>query len=143
MVETLKAPWHLWAVGGVSLLWNAMGGVDYTMSHLHNATWMANMTPAQIAWFEAFPVWATSCWALGVWGAVAGSVLLLLRSRWAVTSFAVSLLGLIGSHLYQFTSQPPEGMNTASGTLFAAGLAIVAIALLWYAMRMRKQGVLK
>jgi uncharacterized protein YigA (DUF484 family) len=81
--------------------------------------------------------------ALGVWGAVAGSVLLLLRSRWAVTSFAVSLLGLIGSHLYQFTSQPPEGMNTASGTLFAAGLAIVAIALLWYAMRMRKQGVLK
>jgi hypothetical protein len=138
-----KTPWHLWAVGIVSLLWNAMGGVDYTMTHLHNASWIAMMTPEQIAWFDGFPIWATSCWALGVWGAIAGSILLLMRSRWAVHAFGISLIGFVGSHIYQFTSNAPAGLNTGTGTLFAAVLAAVAVGLLWYAMRMRKQGWLK
>jgi hypothetical protein len=137
-----KTPWHLWVIGIVSLLWNAMGGVDYTMTHLRPKTWLAQMTPEQIAWISQFPIWATGCWALGVWGAVAGSILLLLRSRWAVPAFGVSLLGLIGSHIYQFTSAAPAGMNTATGTAFAAVLAVIAAALLWYAIRMRKSGLL-
>ncbi len=143
MIAVQKAPWHLWAVGGVSLLWNAMGGVDYTMSHLHNAAYLAGMTPEQIAWFNGFPVWATSSWAFGVWGAIAGSLLLLLRSRWAVAAFGISLIGFIGSHVYQYTSNAPVSLNTGSGTIFAAVLGIVAVALLWYAQAMRKQGVIK
>ena len=143
MLDRQKAPWHLWAVGIVSLLWNAMGGVDYTMTHMHSETWLAQITPEQIAWVGQFPVWATSFWALGVWGAVSGSILLLLRSRWAVSAFGVSLLGLIGSHSYQYTSNAPTGLNTASGTAFAAVLAIVAVALLFYSMRMRNRGILR
>jgi uncharacterized membrane protein len=143
MTAVQKAPWHLWAVGIVSLLWNAMGGVDYTMSHMHNASYLAGMAPEQIAWFDGFPIWATSCWAFGVWGAIAGSLLLLLRSRWAVVAFGISLIGFIGSHVYQFTSNAPASLNTGSGTIFAAVLGLVAVALLWYAMVMRKRGVLK
>jgi uncharacterized membrane protein len=142
MMTTQKLPWHLWAVGIVSLLWNAMGGVDYTMSHMHNAAYLARMTADQIAWFNGFPIWATSCWAFGVWGAIAGSILLLLRSRHAVAVFGVSLIGFIGSHIYQFTSNAPPGLNTGTGTIFAAVLALVAVALLWYAMRMRRLGFL-
>jgi uncharacterized membrane protein len=143
MTGQQKAPWHLWAVGTLSLLWNAMGGVDYTMTHLHNAAWLAAMTPEQIAWLNHFPVWATSCWAFGVWGAIAGSLLLLIRSRWAVSAFVVSLLGFIGSHIYQYASNAPAGLNTASGTIFAAVLAVVAVLLLLYARQMGRQGVLK
>jgi uncharacterized membrane protein len=138
-----KLAWHFWAVAIVSLLWNAMGGVDYTMTHLHNAAWLAQMTPEQIAWVNNFPIWATSCWALGVWGAIAGSILLLLRNRRAVVAFGVSLLGLIGSHIYQYSSNAPAGLNTGSGTMFVAVLALVAATLFWYALRMRKQGVLR
>ncbi len=138
-----KTPWHLWAVGIVSLIWNAMGGVDYTMSHMHSAEYMKMMSPEQIAWFNNFPIWATSCWALGVWGAIAGSLLLLLRSHWAVLAFGVSLIGFIGSHIYQFTSNAPAGLNTGTGTIFAAVLALVAVTLLLYARRMRANGVLK
>ncbi len=138
-----KTPWHLWAVGILSLLWNAMGGVDYTMSHMHNAAYLAKMTPEQIAWFDHFPIWATSCWALGVWGAIVGSVLLLLRSRHAAFAFGVSLIGFIGSHIYQYTSSAPAGLNTGTGTLFAAVLAVVAVALLFYARAMKWNGVLK
>jgi uncharacterized membrane protein len=143
MTAVARAPWHIWAVGGISLLWNAMGGVDYTMSHMRNASYLAGMTPEQMAWFDGFPAWATSCWAFGVWGAIAGSLLLLARSRWAVAAFGVSLLGFVGSHIYQFTSNAPASLNTGSGTAFAAVLGLVAVALLWYAWATRKQGVLK
>lgn len=138
-----KAPWHLWAVGIVSLLWNAMGGLDYTMSQMHNATYLAGMSADQIAWFNQFPIWATSCWAVGVWGAIAGSLLLLLRSRWAFSAFGISLIGFIGSHIYQFTSNAPAGLNTGSGTVFAAVLALVAVGLLLYARHMRYRNILK
>jgi uncharacterized membrane protein len=138
-----KTPWHLWAVGIVSLLWNAMGGVDYTLTHMHNPSYLKQFTPEQLAYFDQFPVWATSSWALGVWGAIAGSILLLLRSRFAVHAFAVSLLGLIGSHVYQYGSKVPDGFNTAAGTWFAAVLAIIAVALLWYAWMMRTKGRLE
>jgi uncharacterized membrane protein len=143
MNEQPKTPWHIWATGLLSLLWNAMGGVDYTLTHLHNAAWMAQFTAEQIAYFNAFPVWATSCWAIGVWGAIAGSILLLLRHRFAVTAFALSLLGLIGGHIYRYGSKIPDGWNTGPTMIFAAVLATVAIALLWYAVRMRKQGWLR
>jgi hypothetical protein len=138
-----KTPWHLWAVGVVSLLWNAMGGVDYTMSHVHNAAYLAGMTPDQIEWFNNFPIWATSCWAFGVWGAIAGSILLLMRSDHAVAVFAVSLIGFIGSHIYQYTSDAPAGLNTGTATIFAAFLAVVAVALLFYARAMKRKGLLR
>jgi hypothetical protein len=142
MIEQ-KMPWHLWIVGIVSLLWNAMGGVDYTMTHLRSEAWLAQMTPAQIDWVNHFPIWATSCWALGVWGAIGGSLLLLLRSRWAVTAFGVSLFGLIGTRVYQYTGDAPGGLNTASDLGFSAILAAVAVALLYYARRMRGKEVLR
>ena len=82
MTEAVKTPWHLWLVGVVSLLWNAFGAYDYTMTNLRNQAYLDSMGyPAEgIAYLDAFPIWAHSGWALGVWGAVIGSVLLLMRS---------------------------------------------------------------
>lgn len=137
-------PWHLWAVGLLSLLWNSAGATDYTMTNTRNAAWLAAMTPEQMAWVDGFPLWATTAWALGVWGAVAGSILLLARSRWAVPAFAVSLAGLVGTTIYQYgVGGMPASMKTSGGMAFSAALWAVAGLLLWYAMRMRARGVLR
>jgi hypothetical protein len=82
-------------------------------------------------------------WALGVWGALAGSVLLLLRSRRAVTAFAASLVGLAVSTLYQWVGGTPESMR--GGAMIAMQLVIWASLLffLWYSMKMRDAGVLR
>ena len=34
MNTATKAPWHLWVVGVVTLLWNAVGIFSYMMTHL-------------------------------------------------------------------------------------------------------------
>src|SRR3546814_16804363 len=96
MTEANKAPWHLWMVGVLSLLWNARGGYDYTMTQMHNRAYIeAAMGPMglsyddAVAFIDSFPLWADALWALGVWGSVAGSVLVLLRSRCALPAFWV------------------------------------------------------
>lgn len=137
-----KTPLHLWIVGGLSLLWNAFGAVDYTMTQTRNADYLAAFTPAQLAYFEAFPAWVDAAWAFGVWGALAGSLLLLLRSRYAVTAFAVSLAGLALSTVYQFTGPTPPPMPEAAKYMTPV-IWIAAIALLWYAWRQRTNGVLR
>ena len=135
-------PWHLWAVGVVSLLWNAMGALDYTMTQTHNAAYLSAMTPEQMAWIGAFPAWAVALWAFGVWGALVGSVLLLARSRWAVAVFAISLIGLAGSTVYQHSTAMPAGFDSRGNTAFTAAIWIVAIVLLIYARAMQRRSVL-
>ena len=43
-----RAPWHLWAVGIVGLLWSAMGAFDYLMTQTENESYMARFTPEQL-----------------------------------------------------------------------------------------------
>jgi hypothetical protein len=142
--RTTAAPWHLWVVGISSLLWNAGGAFDYVMTKTRNADYLARLAPEQIGWLDSFPIWMNLAWALGVWGAVAGSVALLLRHRWAVVAFALSLAGLVVATVYQFgLANMPASLKTGGGMAFTAALWVVAILLLWYATRMRARGVLR
>ncbi len=135
-------PWHLWAVGIVSLLWNAMGALDYTMTELRNAAYLSAMTPPQIAWLNAIPAWAVALWALGTWGGVTGSLLLLGRRRWAVSAFAVSLLGVIGITAFQLSSAMPQTMASGNDGVFKLAIVAGAVALLIYARAMQARRIL-
>lgn len=144
MKEPVNAPAHLWIVGILSALWNAFGAVDYTMTQTRNPAWMTQLTEGQRAWLDAAPIWADASWAFGVWGALAGSLLLLARSRHAVTAFIVSLAGLAANTLFQFVSPMPSGhMDGAAATALHVAIWAIAIALLLYALRMRSRGVLR
>ena len=136
-------PWHLWLVGVLSALWNSVGAFDYTMTQTRNPAYLAQFTPEQLDYFASFPAWATGAWALGVWGAVAGSLLLLFRSRWAVQAFGIALAGLAGTTLFEVTANHPAGLSTTSAWLFLASIWAITALLLWYALRMRARAVLR
>ncbi|THD63532.1 hypothetical protein [Phenylobacterium sp.] len=138
------APWHLWVVGVVSLLWNAFGGYDYTMSQLGGGeAYLRSMklSDAQIAALHALPVWMTSDWAIGVWGSVLGSILLLARIRWAAQAFAVSLAALLISICYYHLTA--NGEVIAPPPVMSAVLVAACAFFLWYAWAMGKRGVLR
>jgi hypothetical protein len=144
MDGSARRPLHLWIVGVLATLWNAGGAYDYLMTQTRNEAYLAAFTDPQRIYFESFPIWMEATWALGVWGGLAGALLLLARSRHAVTAFAISLAGLAASTVYQYVlSTPPEDM--VSGPMIGMNIAIwaIAIGLLWYALRMRRSGVLR
>lgn len=144
MSETRPStPWHLWAVGVISLLWNAGGVASYLMTEL-NMLEALDMTSDQMEYFSSFPAWAVAFWALGVWGCFIGSALLLFRSKLAVASFGISIIGLIGTTYYErFVGDLPESFETTGQYAFAAAIWIITIALFFYARAMRDRGVLR
>ena len=145
MDSTTKAPWHLWVVGIVTLLWNGFGANDYTQTQLRNMDYLNSMgyPQAGIDYLDQFPAWAEAGWALGVWGAVTGSVLLLLRSRFAVWSFVISLIGIALTTVYEAGADMPAELAEMQPGWFPILLWGLAIFQLWYAWSMKKKGVLR
>ncbi|WP_336985933.1 hypothetical protein [Altererythrobacter aquiaggeris] len=145
-----KTPWHLWVIGVVTLLFNAVGALDYTMSQLRNRSYLSSMEGSyditvdeMIAYIDSFPAWASASWALGVWGALIGSLLLLFRSRFAVWSFAISIAGVLLTTIYQFSGTMPEALEGPGQIAFAAVIWAVTIGLFFYARWMTAKGVLR
>jgi hypothetical protein len=146
-VQSAKAPWHLWVVGLLSLLWNAYGCTSYLMTRMRNTEWLSQGgadPQAMLAWVDSFPIWAQFGWGLGVWMGLLGSILLLMRHRWAVATLGLSLLGAVVSLGYQiFVSPPPAPMNEGAMSVLPWVIIFVAAALFYYAHVQRKKGVLR
>ena len=143
-----RTPAHLWIVGILSLLWNCFGAY-YTMTRTRNVEYLASSMPgvdpnAALAWIDAMPLYAQVGWGLGVWMALLGSILLLIRSRWAVWSFGLSLLGAIVSLGYQLALAPP--LPKAGGlvsTIIPLVIIAIALFLFLYARAMAQKDVLR
>ena len=142
---TMKAPWHLWLVGVIAVLFNAIGVFDFVMSMAQGGSYMvsAGMTPAQIAHYQNMPIWMTAVWTIGVWGAMLGSVLILLRNKLAFLVFAVSLTAFLVSLLYTY-------VLTDGGEVMGRGMVIASVTItllllffIWYSRLMTKRGVLR
>ena len=126
------------------MLWNAFGALDYLMTQTRNESYMGQFSPEQLEYFYGFPAWVVATWALAVWGGVLGSVLLLLRTRWAVPAFGVSLGCMLITTVHNYVLS--NGLEVAGGVfpiVFSALIFVVAALLLVYARRMRDQGVLR
>jgi hypothetical protein len=140
-----KTPWHLWVVGIVSLLWNAMGATDFTMTQLKSEVWLKAFTPEQLAYIHGFPLWSVVAWGVGTWGSFLGSVLLLARRGLAFHLFAASLAGALLTSLYSFgLTDGLKIMGGGAGMIaFNAIIVTISVLLLVYAKNMRKRGVLR
>jgi hypothetical protein len=140
-----RTPWHLWLVGVTAVLFNAIGVFDYVMSMAQGATYMASagMTPAQIAHYQEMPIWMTAVWTIGVWGAMLGSVLILLRNKLALSVFAVSLAAFLISLIYTYVLT--DGGEIMGGKMAITSVVITVLLLffMWYSWLMTKRSVLR
>lgn len=145
-----KAPWHLWVLAVVGLIWFAGGANDYVQTKLENTEYLGMMAdsvgvPVQVIldYYGNFPLWANIMWALGVWGSIAGGLLLLFRSRFALHAFIVSLVGLLGTTIYTYTSDMPAELNTTFSLVFTIIIWVTVAFFAYYSHRMTQAGVLK
>jgi hypothetical protein len=143
--RTIKTPWHLWLVGVVAVLFNSIGVFDFVMSMTRGATYMASagMTPEQIAHYRDMPSWMTVDWAVGVFGALLGSVLILLRNKLAWPVLVVSLAAFLLSLAYTYLltgGGKIMGQQMAITSAVIAGLLAFFVGYAWW---MTRRGVLR
>jgi hypothetical protein len=126
------------------------------MSMTGGAAYMAaaGMTPEQIGFYEAMPMWMTAVWATGVWGGVLGSLLLLLRNKLAFPVFVLSFAAFLTSLLYTYGLSDggklmgfmmKDGVKVASSMIIIMNVVIATGCALFtgYAWAMAKRGVLR
>ena len=139
----VPTPTIFWVVAVLSLIWNAFGAFDYIQTQTENREYLASAAQtsgvtvdALIQHVRAMPWWGHVFWALGVWGSVAGSLLLLARSRFALHAFLVSLLGLVVTSILGLVDPLPGQDDMTMPVVFTAILFAVLGALILYVRRM-------
>lgn len=139
-----RTPTHLWIVGILALIWSALGCFDYLMTVTANETYLAKMPADQIAYMDSLPKWLTAMWAIGVWGGLVGAALLLMRSRYAVTAFGLSLIGAVVGLGYQlFMTQQPASMKTGAMAVMPWVIILICAFLFWYSWSAQKKALLR
>ncbi|WP_423140698.1 hypothetical protein ACOYW6_07440 [Parablastomonas sp. CN1-191] len=140
-----RTPITYWVVAVVGALWNALGATDYVMTRLHDQAWLARAgDPAAIlAWIASMPLWVQIGWGFGVWGSVAGSLLMLVRSRQATGAFLVSLVGAVVSIGYQVTHAMPAAVARTADMMMPLVIVAIVFALWRYCRHAGKRGWLR
>ena len=139
---SVQTPKHLWVIGIVTLLWNAMGAFDYLMTQTQHESYMGQLTPEQIEFFHGLPSWVVAFWAIAVWGGVLGSILLLLRRSLAVSVFMVSFASMLITAIQNYVLSNALEVSGVFGLIFSVVIFLVALGLVLYSRAMRERGVL-
>ena len=137
-----RTPVHLWIVGVLALLWNAIGAFDYLATEMRLDFYMSQFSQEQLDYFYAIPAWVVACWAIAVWGSLLASIGLLLRRRWSVWLFGLALVGLAVTTIHNFVLTNGAEIMGSQAAMFTVVIWVIAIALFFYARWQAKRGVL-
>jgi len=131
-----KVPKWFWIVAALGLAWNVFGVVQFMATAQGTVdTLMGNgLTKEQAELYVGLPQWMTGAFAVGVFGGVIGSILLLMRMPAAKTVFGISLAAYIILYVGDIT----QGVFAAFGlsqVLILTTVVAIAAGLLWTAAR--------
>ena len=137
-----RKPWHLWLVGILGLLWNAIGAWDYLATQTRNESYMSQFTPEQLEYFYGFPAWLVAFWAIAVWGGVVGAALLLLGKRSAAPVLLASFVAMVVTSIHNFGLSNGAEVMGSMGLVFSALIFLFALGMWLYARAQAGRGVL-
>lgn len=137
-----KAPFHLWVVGILSLLWNAVGAFDYTATKFQLEFYMSQFTPEQLEFFYGFPLWVNAAWAIAIWASLLGSLFLLFRKALSAWLFGIAILGLAVTSVHNFILTDGMAIMGEGAATFSVVIWVIALFLYFYASAMARRRVI-
>lgn len=139
------APRHLWLVGGASLIWNAMGIVDFVLVQTGNTEDLARIGRIQAEWFASGPLWQSAVWGIATGFSLVGSALLLLRQRAALPFLGIGFaaLLLLSVQAFLLAAIPLDALAGPAALNLWAAILLVALLTWLYAWAMVRARVLR
>ena len=134
-----KPPTSFWIFSGAALVWNLVGLVAYISTVTMSPEALGKMTVEQQAFYAATPAWATGAFALAVNAGVLGSLFLLLRKKWAIPVFVVSLVSVIVQNVDAFVLRDAFAVSGINALILPSLIFIVAVLLLFYSRSARNK----
>ena len=138
------APWHLWLVGVLTLVWNAASCYSHLMTLAQDDGYFraTGVTPEMAAYFAALPPWYVAAWTIAVWGGVLAAVGLLMRKSWAVWWFAASQLAMAGNSVATLLNPDAYEVLGNVGSISAVALIALGAFVVLYSVVMKRRGIL-
>jgi len=138
MTNTTKLPVWFWIISIVGLIWNILGVVAYLGQAYMTDEQLALLPEADQNWYSNVPAWVTAAFAIAVFAGTLGCIALLLRKKWAVPLFMLSLLGVLVQQVYNFFIQDYVAME---GSRMAMPILVIVVAglLYWYSKGAREK----
>ena len=130
-----KAPWHLWVVGVLALLWNGAGTYTIMMAQ---AGRLPAIEPDEAAYYAAQPTWFMAVTDIALLSAA-----LMLRSRWAVELYWLSIAAIVVTAVYDIAMETARILSDQGALIATICIWILAVLQLLYARAMKKRGVLR
>lgn len=141
MSETNKPTTVFWVVGILATIWNILGVAAYLGNAFATEETIAAMPQADQDYMVNMPAWVTAAFAIAVWFGLAGCIGLLMRKKWAVPLFMLSLLGVVVQQIYNFFMQDYISLS-GSSMIMPIIVLLVSIFLVWYSKSQKATGVL-
>lgn len=152
MNQKVPAPTWFTVFAILALLWNLLGVANYlwttwlmptlitpeTLSALPEAD--RAMIEMQLAVQAATPAWATSAFAIAVFGGLLGSLFLLLKKNLAIIFFTISIAGLLVQSYYAYVVAGAYELFGNAAVILSAVILLIAVFLLWMANKAKAQG---
>ncbi|WP_082112972.1 DUF2569 family protein [Pseudoxanthomonas suwonensis] len=136
-------PRGYWWVAILALVWNLIGLVFFAAQATLDEAGMAALSEADRQVHLATPGWVYVAFGFAVVGGVLGALCLLLRRRWAVLMFGVSLLALLLQITGIYLVTPAWEAYAFAGLKMPVLLVAIAAALLTYAKHCESLGWLR
>ena len=111
--DKTSPPVWFWVISIIALLWYLMDMSAFSMRVLMTDDFIRAMPENQQHLYRNMPLWVNIVFAGEVFGGALGCVGLLLRKKWALPLFVVSILGVLSQtfHVY-FLSDAVSTMGT-------------------------------
>jgi hypothetical protein len=132
-----KAPKWFTAAAIVALLWNLLGCAAFYADLRLTPEDVAKLSAAQQAMYASRPAWSVVSTGIAVVAGALGCIGLIVRTRWSLLLFVLSLIGVVAQDVSLFAM---AGAVDTTAYVLQGLVLVVAVALVLLARRAIKAG---
>jgi hypothetical protein len=132
-----------WIISAIALLWNLMGVMAYIAQVTMSTETLQALPENERALYESAPAWATAAFAIAVWGGTLGSILLLMRRKWATAVLIVSFIGIVVQMIHSFFISNSFEVYGPGGLVMPVMILVFGAGLIWLSRKATANGWLK
>lgn len=127
----MSTPTWFKIVAVVALLWNLLGCLAFFSDLRLTPEDLAKLPEAQQTLYASRPGWAVAATGVAVFGGVIGCIGLLLRKKWALPVFVLSLLGILAQDFGMFVLAKDTSLAGPVAVVMQGIVLVIGIGLVW------------
>ena len=132
-----------WILGAAFLIWNMIGCGFYLLDKFTTDADVFKLSgQAVLDARHAYPIWAKIAYAIAVWGGLLASIFYLMRKRFSVTLFTISLVTAIICFIPNFTNATVKAGGGDSYWVMPVIVVVLGCLEIWWSRKKVADGTL-